>query len=123
LVLLDSNIVIYALQPDHEQLLLWLSTQTLAVSVVTRVEVLGFHGITETERRSAAALLSIPKQFSVDDGVVDAAMQLRRQRRISLADSLIAGTAFSRGLLLATRNMADFAWIRGLVTVNPFDEL
>ncbi|MDW7709783.1 MAG: type II toxin-antitoxin system VapC family toxin [Deferrisomatales bacterium] len=121
--LLDSNIVIYALQPHQEKLLAWLASKVLAISAVTRVEVLGFHKITEAESRSAASLLAIPRQLAIDDVVVDAAIRLRRQRRMSLADSLIAATALSHGLTLVTRNTADFSWVPGLVVVDPFAEL
>jgi predicted nucleic acid-binding protein len=48
------------------------------------------------------------------------AVQLRQQRKISLGDALIAGTAIVHGRTLVTRNTDDFAWIDGLALLNPF---
>lgn len=42
-------------------------------------------------------------------------------RPISLADAEIAAICLTRGAMLATRNVADFAEIDGLRVVNPFD--
>ena len=40
---------------------------------------------------------------------------------MSLADSILAGTALENGWELVSRNVADFKWIEGLRLVNPFD--
>lgn len=42
-------------------------------------------------------------------------------RSISLADAQIAGICVSAGLELATRNTSDFAGVRDLAVINPFD--
>ena len=54
--------------------------------------------------------------------VLDQAVVLRQQRRMSLGDALVAGTALVHGLTLVTRNIEDFQWIQGLSLLNPFDE-
>ncbi len=41
-MLLDSNIVIYAFQPQHESLRSFLEQGEFAVSAITRLEVLGY---------------------------------------------------------------------------------
>jgi predicted nucleic acid-binding protein len=52
--------------------------------------------------------------------VLDEAIRLRRQRRMGLGDSLIAGTARIHGCTLVTRNTDDFDWIPGLNILNSF---
>ena len=47
---------------------------------------------------------------------------LRQQRKMSLGDALIAGTALLHGLTLVTRNAEDFHWIQGLSLLNPFED-
>jgi len=42
-------------------------------------------------------------------------------RPMSLADAQIAGVCFSRGWLLATRNVRDFERVTELRVVNPFE--
>ena len=53
--------------------------------------------------------------------VLDQAVVLRQQRKMSLGDALVAGTALAHGLTLVTRNVEDFQWIRGLSLLNPFE--
>jgi toxin FitB len=54
--------------------------------------------------------------------LIDAAVGLRRQRKMSLGDSLIAATALAQGLTLVTRNIRDFQWIETLDLLNPFED-
>jgi hypothetical protein len=55
----------------------------------------------------------------VSQAVVTESIQLRQQRRVSLGDAMIAGTALSRNLTLATHNTGDFDWIESLRLVDP----
>jgi predicted nucleic acid-binding protein len=54
--------------------------------------------------------------------IVDRAIQLRRQRKIGLADSFIAATALDYEIQLVTRNTSDFDWIDGLKLLNPMQD-
>ena len=50
-MLIDSNIVIYAAKPEHEALRRFIARHVPAVSVVSYVEVVGYHRLTEQDRR------------------------------------------------------------------------
>ena len=50
-MLLDSNIIIYAAQPEHAALRQFIETHTPAVSVISYIEVLGYHKLTEDDRQ------------------------------------------------------------------------
>jgi hypothetical protein len=51
-MLLDSNIIIYAALPKYAGLQDFIAKHTPAVSAISRVEVLGYHRLTETDRRN-----------------------------------------------------------------------
>jgi predicted nucleic acid-binding protein len=48
------------------------------------------------------------------------AILLRQQRKMGLADAIIAATALEYGLPLVTRNVRDFNHIADLRLINPF---
>ncbi len=121
--LLDSNIVIYATQPENEWLRKWLEAEPFVISQISRVEVLGYHGLAEDERRDLGDFLAVPAIVPLDEAAANRAITLRQQRKIALADALIAATALEKDCELVTRNVVDFHWIAGLRLVNPFDSL
>lgn len=43
MVLADSNILIYATQPEHAKLRQWLLDTLPKASIISRVEILGYH--------------------------------------------------------------------------------
>ena len=55
------------------------------------------------------------------DGATKKAIALRQQRKMSLADSILAATALENDWELVSRNVDDFEWIAELRLVNPFD--
>jgi predicted nucleic acid-binding protein len=71
------------------------------------------------ELLSSGAVIVLP----VDEAVARLAGRLRASRHRSpppLEDLLIAATALSRGAVLATRNVRDFAGL-GVTLVNPWE--
>jgi predicted nucleic acid-binding protein len=47
--------------------------------------------------------------------------EIRKKYNIKLPDAIIAATAIVYGLKLVTRNEKDFAQIKGLNIINPFN--
>jgi predicted nucleic acid-binding protein len=90
------------------------------VSAVSYVEVLGYHRITETERRYFEAFFAEARVLPLGQSVLDEAVRLRQAKKIKLGDSLVAGTALVYDLTLVTRNVDDFIGIEGLRVLNPF---
>jgi len=120
-VLLDSNIIIYAAQPEHTWLRRFIAQEAPYVSAVSYVEVLGYHELDAEERDYLERFFAAASVLPIVSGVLDAAVRLRQQRRMSLGDSLVAGTALYNRLELVTRNVEDFGWIGGLAVINPFE--
>ena len=73
-----------------------------AYSAITRMELLGFPGITGDEDSLIRSRLSMFTYLPVDVAVEDRAIALRRSRRVKLPDALIAATALTYGLRLLT---------------------
>jgi predicted nucleic acid-binding protein len=120
-MLLDSNIVIYAAQPAYAALRQLIATHAPAVSAVSYVEVLGYHRLDAQERHYLEAFFHLAWVIPLTQEILDQAVTLRQQRKMSLGDALVAGTALVYGLTLVTRNVEDFRWVSGLSLLNPFE--
>ena len=120
-MLIDSNILIYAAQPTHAHLRQFIAEHAPAVSAVSYVEVLGYHQLDDEERQYVEAFFRLAQVLPLSQAVLDQAVALRQQRKMSLGDALVAGTALVHGQTLVTRNVEDFHWIQGLSLLNPFD--
>lgn len=112
--LADSNILIRGSSAPKHPLQVWLQSQLPAISVVTRIEVLGYHRLRPDEDALLRMLLSSLDEYPISSQTAALAIDLRRQRKMSLGDALIAATCLEHGLKLATRNASDFDWIPGL---------
>ncbi len=122
MLLLDSNIFIYAIQPAYDDLRKWLMSQAIAASEVSVVEVLGYHQITDEDEQDLQALFELAENLPVSTSIINQAVALRQQRKMSLGDAIIAATALEHGLTLVTRNTSDFDWIGGLKVQNPIKQ-
>ena len=117
--LLDSNILIYAPQPQFSYLRPLLTDSESAVSEIALVEVLGYHQLTDTEKRYFETLFNNITIISIDRTIILKAVELRQQKRMSIGDALHAATSLVHTFTLYTRNENDFKWITGLNIVNP----
>lgn len=120
MMLIDSNIIIYAAQPANTALREFITQHAPAVSAVSYVEVLGYHRLTEEERQHFEAFFAAASVLPLSQDVLEQAVKLRQLRKITLGDALVAGTALVHGLTLVTGNADDFKWIAGLSILNPF---
>lgn len=89
------------------------------VSIVSRVEILGYHKLQETEQAALAALLDNLELVYLTPACYEIAINLRQRRKLTLGDALIAATCLERGYALATANTGDFDWIEALKVFNP----
>lgn len=121
MMLLDSNIIIYAAQPERDDLRQFIADNAPFVSIVSYIEVLGYHNLTTDARQILTEFFAAAYILDIDRAVADRAVALRQQRSMSLGDSLIAATALVHGLTLITRNLADFRWIAELQLIDPMN--
>ncbi|MDX2243555.1 MAG: type II toxin-antitoxin system VapC family toxin [Leptolyngbyaceae cyanobacterium bins.302] len=120
-MLLDSNVIIYSAQPEYPQLRELIAEHSPAVSALSYLEVLGYHLLTQQQREYFEEFFQVAKILPISQEVLIQAVALRQQRRMSLGDAIIAGTALVHDLTLITRNVNDFRQIAGLNILNPFD--
>jgi len=106
-MLLDSNIIIYAAQPEH---------------VALRLEVLGYHKLTEEDRQFLEQFFRTAERLPLSEIVVQWAVKLRRRRKMSRGDSIVAGTALAYERALVTRDTDDFRWIEEIKLLNLLAE-
>lgn len=120
-VLLDSNLVIYGAKAGDQVVGPYVSQQqSIHLSEITLVEVLGFAQLSDAEEAAIKTIVESCLLLSVNRDVVDTAIQLRRRRRMTLGDAVIAATAIVHKLTLATRNVDDFSWIEELRVADPY---
>lgn len=123
-MILESNILIYAADPDDKCCGDYVEAVEAVISVVSRIEILGFPGFSalpESQRARLHDLAHSLPEIPIEEAVVNRAILLRQSRKMSLADAIIASTALVQNQALVTRNVADFRHIDGLRIINPFD--
>ncbi len=122
-MLCDSNILIYAAYPSDTLCLPFVERDDSAIAVISRIEVLGFPGfakLSETSQKRLEEIVSSMLELELTEQVIQQTIALRQQKKMSLADSMIAATALVHNIPLVTRNIDDFKHIEGLKLINPF---
>lgn len=114
MILLDSNIAIYAAQSPYQKLREWLREQTLIVSDLTKLEVLGYHRISNTELDYFSRFFSSIDVIPISNDIIETAIPVRRVNKMSLGDSIIAASVLMHNLELCTNNEKDFENVENL---------
>lgn len=120
-MLLDSNIIIYASQPENSEIRQFIGKHNIVVSAISYVEVLGYHRLTENYKLYFEEFFSVVEVLPISNTVLDRSVTLRQMRRMTLGAAIIAATALVYGKTLVTRNIEDFRWIVEISLINPFE--
>ena len=120
--LFDSNLIIYSVSDTYKQLRPLITASDAVVSVITKVEALGYHKLPADDKDYFETLFASIRMMPVTNDIIDKATELWRQKKMSLGDCLIAATALLNGFDLYTNNTDDFIHIPGLTVVNPLSE-
>ena len=122
--LLDTNILIYYFadvipleELDTVERILKISFN---ISIITRIEFLGWDKHTKEGYEKAKELISFAKAIPLNNKIADLTVDIRRNHKIKLPDAVIAATALSGNLILVTRNSKDFSGVEDLEIYNPF---
>ena len=122
-VLVDTNILIYHTKGSQIAttfLARLLAQQALHISILTKIEFLGWDKHTPEGFEKCQRLIKTAHIYPVEENISNKAIELKRRSPIKLADSVIAATALLNNLKLATRNNDDFRGIAGLEIINPY---
>lgn len=103
--LLDTNVVIGLLK-EHAAALEMLQSigddTPLSYSTITRMELLGYPGLTAEEAAAIESSLATMTYMGLTPAVEDRAIALRQSHRIKLPDAIIAATALESSCRLLT---------------------
>ncbi|MDB4921373.1 type II toxin-antitoxin system VapC family toxin [Mucilaginibacter sp.] len=119
-MIFDTNVLIYLSKYilNPEKILIG----DTAISVITKIEVLGFVFQNSAEHDLLLNICNELKVISLSDEIAEATINLRRNYRIKLPDAIIYATALVENVPLLTNNIKDFKSLDGKVKlVNPLD--
>lgn len=117
-MLLDSNIIIYAAKPEWALLRQFIEENSPVVSLVSYVETLGYHRLSIGEQQFLEEFFAASYVLPITHEIAKKAIRLRQQRRMTLGDAFIAGTALIHDHKLVTHNVEDFDWIDELTIID-----
>ena len=121
--LLDTNVVIDFLEaaiPAKGMLFLKdIADGEPAISVITKMETLGFNFPSEQEQKAVEAFINGSTLFDINDDIVAQTIALRKNYKTKLPDAIIAATARVYELTLITHNTSDFKNITNLKIIDP----
>lgn len=122
--LVDSNVLIdYVAERFKSSQLKALDLifdDALRISIITKIEILGYNGEPEEEARMIE-FLSSADIIALTDIIVDRTILLRKSVKIKTPDAIIASTALVNDFTLITNNTTDFKRITGLKIFNPYE--
>lgn len=121
-ILLDSNIIIYTIQPEYAHIRKALLDFEIYISKISIIEMLGYHKLQEPEKSKIEKLISLFDYYDITDPIIQKAAKLRQAKKMNLGDAIILATAVIYQLPLMTRNSKGFEWIDDLTIINPFNQ-
>lgn len=120
--LIDTNILIYHTAGVPQCVSFIEKTvreHSFAISIITKIEFLGWNKHTEEGFKNCSQLIDSARIFPVDESIAAKAVELRRKYSLKLADAVIAATALTYSLKLATSDQEDFHRIEALEIHDP----
>ena len=90
-------------------------------SIITKIEALGFRGISKDEIRAITKMLDVGELVYVNHKIAYHTIDLRQKHKIKTPDAIIAATALASNSELWTANTSDFSKIEGLKLHNPLE--
>ncbi|NCO56542.1 MAG: type II toxin-antitoxin system VapC family toxin [Bacteroidetes bacterium] len=119
MILLDSNIIIYAASEHHKSLRDLLKNYESCCSIISQLEVLGFPKITTEQTKFFEAMFKLMDILPITEELIKQAISYRKRYNMSVADAIIAATAKIYNAKLYTNNEKDFKNIKDISIVNP----
>lgn len=122
--LIDTNVVRKYLDEDLSEAGLELLDSILdtvesRISVITRIELLGFSPKREELVTFIMQFIEVSDEYDLSEPIIQKTIELRKSFKIKLPDAIIAATALCHDLILLSDNDSDFGKISHLRYINP----
>lgn len=118
--LVDTNILIYLSKKKLKLEKIASPDDTLFISVITYMEVMGYAFNSNPEKALVEKMCSLFPIIELNSGIVEQVIAIRRNHKIKLPDAIILASAAVNKLELLTANVTDFSnRIVGLKITNP----
>ncbi|MDZ7775674.1 MAG: type II toxin-antitoxin system VapC family toxin [Bacteroidales bacterium] len=91
-LLIDSNIILYLLNGD-DTLIPILEEKELYISFITQLEVLSYHGLSDSEMKNAQDFINDCVIIEMAPYIKEYTIKFRRQKKLKLPDAIIAATS------------------------------
>ena len=114
-VCVDTNVLLYFLRGDKEVVEM-LAYRQLTISFVTELELLAFPDLTQSEEIAIKGLISNCQLIGVNDEIKRLTIELRKNCKLKLPDSIVAATAMYAELPLITADK-QFCKVQGLTVI------
>ncbi len=122
---LDTNVVINfldaSLPKPSMKFLSGIVDNNPCISVITKIEALGFNFRSSNEQNTMVAFISGSTVLDIDNDIVNKTIEIRKSIKIALPDAIIAATALVYDFTLLSRNAKDFNNIPELKLQNPWE--
>ncbi|MEO6622052.1 MAG: type II toxin-antitoxin system VapC family toxin [Dyadobacter sp.] len=89
------------------------------ISVVSRIELLGFSPKSNNLLNFIEQFLGISSEFGLSEIIIQKTIDIRKAYKIKIPDAIIAATALCNDLILLSDNDSDFGKVSGLRYINP----
>lgn len=120
--LADTNSVIEYLENKlPEETLVFMDNLEMHLSIISRIELLGWSKITEHQFQQLNGFISASLVYDLSEEIIQNTIKIRKSHRIKLPDAIIAATAITNNLTLITRNTSDFKRFVNLEVLNPWN--
>jgi len=120
--LIDTNVAIYyfgmALSFESEKLIDLILSEHYSISVINRIELLGFKGLNERESDALSLFIYNSNVFDLEEDIILETIQIRKMYSIKLPDAIIAATCLVNNCTLVTNNVKDFDKITGFQLIK-----
>jgi predicted nucleic acid-binding protein len=120
--LIDSNVAIYyfglALSKESEKFMDQILVESYSISVINRIELLGFKGLSRNESEALKSFISNSNIINLEENIILETIQIRKKFSIKLPDAIIAATCLVTNCSLVTNNIKDFDKITGLQLIK-----
>ncbi len=124
--ILDSNMIIYhlqdALEEKEKEFMIEVLSADAYISVISRIEVLGWRGHTDESLEKAQKFLNGLSEIPLREEIIATCIRLKQSLAVKLPDAVIAATALWLSIPLMTRNTEDFKHVPDLQLFNLFEE-